>query len=82
MIGAVKESDCPYTELLEMTRDVVDDEFDAIEVEPRGRREAPPGSRTRQPVLMPVLKEGGCDPGGCGAGAGRNAEDERGGSWS
>ena len=34
MIEAVKDTDCPYTGLLEMTRDVVDDEFDAIEVEP------------------------------------------------
>lgn len=82
MIEAVVETDCPYTGLLEMTRDVVDDEFDAIEVEPPGRRQAPPGSRSRQSVPLPVVQEGSCGQGGCGVDARQASDDERGGSWS
>ena len=80
MIEAVKDTDCPYTGLLEMTRDVINDEFDAIEVEPPERRQAPPGSKQRRPILMPVVQEGGCGPSGCGVDPG--IDDERGGSWS
>jgi len=82
MIDAVKDSDCPYTGLLEMARDVVNDEFDAIEVEPPERRQAPPGSKPRRPVVMPVMQESACGPGGCGVDAGLGIDDERGGSWS
>jgi nitrate reductase delta subunit len=82
MIEAVKDSDCPYTGLLEMTRDLVDDEFDAVEIEPPARRQSPPGSKGRRPVLMPVVNDGACGPGGCGVGAGPSIDDERGGSWS
>ena len=86
MIEAVKDGDCPYTGLLEMTRDVVDGEFDAIEIEPPERRKAPPGSKPPRPVLMPVLNDGGCGAGGCGVGPGQGIDqgidDERGGSWS
>jgi len=82
MIGAVKDGDCPYTGLLEMTRDIVDDEFDAVEIEPPERRQSPPGSKDRRPVLMPVVNDGACGPGGCGVDAGRGIDDERGGSWS
>ncbi len=80
MIEAVKDGDCPYTGLLEMTRDVVDDEFDAIEIEPPERRQSPPGSKDRRPVVMPVIREGGCGPAGCAPGG--VPDDERGGSWS
>ncbi len=52
MIEAVADKDCPYSGLLEMTRDVVHDEFDAIEVEPMTRRTAPPGSKQRFPILQ------------------------------
>ena len=82
MIDAVKDSVCPYTGLLEMTRDVVADEFDAIEVEPPRRRQAPPGSKPRRPVVMPVMQRGACGPGGCGVDPGLGIDDERGGSWS
>ncbi len=82
MIEAVKDTDCPYTELLEMTRDVINDEFDAVEVEPRVARQAPPGSRTPRPVLLPVLQENAFGPGACGVGVSGDMDDERGGSWS
>lgn len=80
MIGAVKDSDCPYTGLLEMTRDVVSDEFDAVEVEPPERRQDPPGSKPR-PALLPVLQENVFGP-ACGVDGGMDVEDEGGGSWS
>lgn len=82
MIDAVRDSECPYLELLEMTRDVVEDEFEAVEVEPPLRRQAPPGSESRRPVVMPILKDGGCGPAGCGSSPDLGMDDERGGSWS
>lgn len=82
MIEAVKDSDCPYTELLEMTRDLVKDEFDAVEVEPPERRQSPPGWKSRPQTLLPVLEGSDCGPAGCGVAAAPDAEDEGGGSWS
>ncbi len=63
MIDAVDGKDCPYLGLLEMTRDVVRDEFDAIEIEPKERRKAPPGSKPRLPILQ-TPRTPGCGNGG------------------
>ncbi len=82
MIEAVKDSDCPYIGLLEMTHEVIGDEFDAVEIEPPARRQSPPGSKDRRPVLMPVVNSGACGSDGCGIDEGPRIEDERGGSWS
>lgn len=59
MIGAVKGKDCPYQELLELTRDVVRDTHDAIVVEPPVRRTEPPESRGL-PILNPRPQDGVC----------------------
>ena len=66
MIEGVTGKDCPYIELLEMTRDVVRDEFDAIEIEPMVRRTAPPGSKQRFPILQ-TDRGPGCGPASCAA---------------
>ncbi len=44
MLEAVADKECPYESLLRMTRDIVSDEHDAVEIEPQKRRGAPPGS--------------------------------------
>ncbi|MAE71348.1 MAG: hypothetical protein CME06_12885 [Gemmatimonadetes bacterium] len=46
MLEAVVDKECPYEALLQITRDIVNDEHDAIEIEPQKRRSAPPGSVT------------------------------------
>lgn len=83
MIEAVEDTDCPYTGMLRMTRDIVADEHDAVEIEPPERRKEPPGMKSRKSLLMPVLgqvEQGGCGSGGCG-GSIPGSDEERGGSW-
>ncbi len=69
MLAAVEGKDCPYEELLEMTRDVVRDTHDAVVVDPPVRRTAPPESRQRPlPIIQPESQppNGACGP-GCAA---------------
>ncbi len=47
MLAGVEGKDCPYEELLEMTRDVIRDTHDPVVVDPPVRRTAPPESQQR-----------------------------------
>ncbi len=59
MLAAIEEQECPYEELLAMTRDVVRDTHDAVVVEPPARRQAPPESEQRGlPILQPRNQPG------------------------
>ncbi len=54
MLAAIEGKDCPYEELLAMTRDVVRDTHDPMEFPQPVKRPAPPESRQRGlPILQP-----------------------------
>ncbi len=61
MLAAIEGKDCPYEELLEMTRDIVRETHDPVVVDLPVRRPAPPESQQRGlPVIGPGQQLGGC----------------------
>ena len=53
MIDGATGKDFAYRPVLEMTREILRDEFDAIEIRPPDKRMEAPGSRSRLPLLRP-----------------------------
>jgi nitrate reductase delta subunit len=67
MLEGIAGKDCPYEELLEMTRDVINDTHDPIVVQQPVKRPAAPESPESQqgglPILQPQPQHSVCGPG-------------------